>query len=59
MSQGCLFEVSRVFGSFKEVLRALTKSFKGVSRQFRENFKGDSRKLKGCSSKIKGYFKYF
>ena len=48
-----------MFGSFKEVLRALTKSFKGVSRQFQGSFEGDSRKLKVCSSKIKGYFKYF
>ena len=43
VSQGCRFEVSRVFwkfqGCLKKVLRVLTKSFKGVSSKFQECFK--------------------
>ena len=52
VSQGCLFEVSRVFGSFKEVLRVFQGSLKGVSRKFQVWFKEVSMKFQGSFKKV-------
>ena len=61
VSQGCLFEVSRVFGSFKDVSRVLTESFKGVSGKFKGYFKEVSRvfqdSFKSVSWRFKGNLK--